>query len=79
MSLSRPCVHTLPDQPDLHRLIGLVGVDLHMEDVAQDITYYSSNQDSYAFIITTQGETHCVDLCLILGQKTCGHDGELSQ
>ncbi|CAG5123241.1 unnamed protein product, partial [Candidula unifasciata] len=57
MSLSQPCVHTLPDQPDLHHLIGLVGVDLHMEDVAQDVTYYSHADNSYAFIVTTQGYT----------------------
>ncbi|CAL1540838.1 unnamed protein product [Lymnaea stagnalis] len=57
MSLSQPCVHTLPDKPDLHHLIGLVGIDLHMEDVAQDVTYYSHADNSYAFIVTSQGYT----------------------
>ncbi|KAK3767134.1 hypothetical protein RRG08_018006 [Elysia crispata] len=57
MSLSQACVHTLPDQPELRQLIGLVGVDLHMEDVVQDITYYSHADSSYAFIISTQGFT----------------------
>ena len=56
MSLSQTCIHTLPDQPDLHHLIGLVGMDLHMEDVAQDVTYYSYADSSYAFIITPQGK-----------------------
>lgn len=56
MSLSQPCVHTLPDKPDLHHLIGLVGIDLHMEDVVQDVTYYSHADNSYAFIVTSQGE-----------------------
>uniref|UniRef100_A0A2C9KVH0 Cache domain-containing protein n=1 Tax=Biomphalaria glabrata TaxID=6526 RepID=A0A2C9KVH0_BIOGL len=57
MSLSQPCVHTLPDKPDLHHLIGLVGIDLHMEDVVQDVTYYSHADNSYAFIVTSQGYT----------------------
>ncbi|XP_012946227.1 VWFA and cache domain-containing protein 1 isoform X2 [Aplysia californica] len=57
MSLSQTCIHTLPDQPDLQHLIGLVGMDLHMEDVAQDITYYSYADSSYAFIVTPQGFT----------------------
>ncbi|GFO03081.1 vwfa and cache domain-containing protein 1, partial [Plakobranchus ocellatus] len=54
MSLSQACVHTLPDVPDLRHLIGLVGVDLHMEDVVQDITYYSHADSSYAFIISSK-------------------------
>ena len=55
LSLSQACIHTLPDQPELRHLIGLVGVDLHMEDVVQDITYYSHADSSYAFIISTKG------------------------
>lgn len=33
----------------------MVGVDLHMEDIAQDITYYNNDDQSYAFLISTQG------------------------
>ena len=36
--------------------MGMVGVDLHMEDIVQDITYYNNNDQSYAFLITTHGE-----------------------
>ena len=32
-------------------------MDLHMVDVAQDITYYSYADSSYAFILTPQGYT----------------------
>lgn len=49
MSISQACIH----EGDL---IGVVGVDLHMEDIAQDITYFNQEEDSYAFIINTDGE-----------------------
>lgn len=57
ISLNQPCFHTTMGQPDKTQLIGMVGVDLHMEDVAQDITYYNNNDQSYAFLITTEGYT----------------------
>lgn len=50
MSISQACIHD-------GDLIGVVGVDLHMEDIAQDITYFNQEEDSYAFIINTDGYT----------------------
>ena len=49
MSISQACIHD-------GDLIGVVGVDLHMEDIAQDITYFNQEEDSYAFIINTDGK-----------------------
>ncbi|GAB1599475.1 VWFA and cache domain-containing protein 1-like isoform X3 [Argonauta hians] len=50
MSISQACIHD-------GTLIGVVGVDLHMEDIAQDITYFNQEESSYAFIINTDGYT----------------------
>jgi hypothetical protein len=32
-----------------------MGVDLHMEDIVQDVTYYDEMDGSYAFIINSEG------------------------
>lgn len=50
MSISQPCFHG-------KELIGIMGVDLHMEDVVQDVTYYNQELNSYIFLITTEGYT----------------------
>ncbi|XP_076463028.1 VWFA and cache domain-containing protein 1-like [Babylonia areolata] len=57
LSISQPCFHAPVSQPDKLQLMGMVGVDLHMEDIAQDITYYNNDDQSFAFLITTQGYT----------------------
>lgn len=48
LSISQPCFYE-------GSAVGVVGVDLHMEDIAQDITYYNQGDGSYAFIIDTAG------------------------
>lgn len=50
MSISQPCFHG-------KELIGIMGVDLHMEDVVQDVTYYNQDINSYIFLINTDGKT----------------------
>ncbi|KAL8604767.1 hypothetical protein ACOMHN_017726 [Nucella lapillus] len=57
LSISQPCFHSPVNQPERLQLMGMVGVDLHMEDIVQDITYYNNDDQSYAFLITTQGFT----------------------
>ena len=54
MSISQPCFHG-------KELIGIMGVDLHMEDVVQDVTYYNQEINSYIFFINTDGKmlSHC--------------------
>lgn len=37
--------------------IGMSGVDLHMEDLVQDITYFNQADNSYAFMINEKGYT----------------------
>ena len=56
LSISQPCFHSPVSHPERLQLMGMVGVDLHMEDIVQDITYYNNNDQSYAFLITTHGE-----------------------
>ena len=56
LSISQPCFHSPVSQPERLELMGMVGVDLHMEDIVQDITYYNNNDQSYAFLITTHGK-----------------------
>ncbi|XP_061168196.1 VWFA and cache domain-containing protein 1-like [Saccostrea echinata] len=50
MSISQPCFHG-------KELIGIMGIDLHMEDVVQDVTYYNQDINSYVFLINTDGYT----------------------
>ncbi|KAH3694838.1 hypothetical protein DPMN_082279 [Dreissena polymorpha] len=50
MSISMACLHN--KEP-----IGVSGVDLHMEDLVQDITYFNQADSSYAFMITDTGYT----------------------
>lgn len=50
MSISMACLHY--KEP-----IGISGVDLHMEDLVQDITYFNQADNSYAFMINEDGYT----------------------
>lgn len=48
MTISQSCYHN-------DKLIGIMGVDLHMEDIVQDVTYFDEMDGSYAFIINSDG------------------------
>ncbi|XP_052058181.1 VWFA and cache domain-containing protein 1-like [Mytilus californianus] len=50
ITISQTCFHN-------NKVIGIMGVDLHMEDIVQDITYYDEMDGSYAFVITSEGYT----------------------
>ena len=51
VSLTQPCYH-------LDHLIGAVGMDIHLADLAEDVTYFNlPGGRSYAFIIDTSGLT----------------------
>lgn len=50
MSITQTCFHN-------EEVIGIMGVDLHMEDIVQDVTYYDEMDGSYAFIINAEGYT----------------------
>ncbi|XP_055956054.1 VWFA and cache domain-containing protein 1 [Patella vulgata] len=54
LTISQPCFHIFKDE---YKLIGMVGIDLHVEDIVQDITYYNQDGQSYTFIVTTDGYT----------------------
>lgn len=57
MSISQPCFHG-------KELIGIMGVDLHMEDVVQDVTYYNQELNSYIFLITTEGKFKLINVVI---------------
>ena len=48
MSLTRPCFSN-------GQLIGIVGLDVNMADVLEDVTYFEEGDLSYAFMIDDQG------------------------
>ncbi|ESO86641.1 hypothetical protein LOTGIDRAFT_128750, partial [Lottia gigantea] len=54
LTLSQPCFHKYKEKS---KLIGMVGVDLHVEDIVQDVTYYNQDGQSYSFIVTVDGFT----------------------
>lgn len=41
-----------------------MGVDLHMEDVVQDVTYYNQELNSYIFLITTEGKFKWINVVI---------------
>lgn len=50
LSMSQACLHNgVP--------IGVSGVDLHMEELVQEITYYNQGDGSYAFMVNVNGYT----------------------
>lgn len=49
MSITQPCFYN--DQ-----VIGIVGIDLHMGDLVEDITYHQQDRSSYSFLINTEGK-----------------------
>lgn len=40
------------------------GVDLHMEDIVQDVTYYNQELNSYIFLITTEGKFKWINVVI---------------
>lgn len=48
MSLTRPCYAN--DQ-----VLGIVGLDMNMADILEDVTYFEEGDRSYAFLIDNQG------------------------
>ncbi|XP_070564445.1 VWFA and cache domain-containing protein 1-like [Ptychodera flava] len=50
MTITQTCYYN-------NRLLGIVGVDLNMGDVLEDVTYFEEGELSYAFMIDNQGYT----------------------
>lgn len=48
LSIAKPCLHR-------GHVIGVIGVDAHLSDVAEDVTSYNPVPNSYSFIVDTQG------------------------
>ena len=44
-----PCYHD-------DKLLGVMGVDIHLGDVVDGITYFSHDKNAYAFLIDKTGE-----------------------
>ena len=51
LSMSQPCLHN--GSP-----IGVSGIDLHMADIVQEITYYNQDDGSYAFMVNENGKAN---------------------
>ena len=49
LTISQPCLHN--GSP-----IGVSGIDLHMEDLVQEVTYYNQGDGSYAFVVNEKGK-----------------------
>ena len=51
MSISQTCIIN-------DKVIGIVGMDVNMADLLEDITYFEKGEQSYAFLINHQGKTN---------------------
>ncbi|XP_071440186.1 VWFA and cache domain-containing protein 1 isoform X2 [Hetaerina americana] len=50
ISMTKPCFH-------LGDVVGVVGMDLHLSDLMEDITYFNNYGSTYSFIINKEGFT----------------------
>ena len=48
VSVTQPCYH-------VDYFIGILGMDLHLPDLVEDLTYFSQTGGRYAFIIDDHG------------------------
>ncbi|CAH1774319.1 unnamed protein product [Owenia fusiformis] len=53
MSITWPCFSEGRLSPK--KVIGIMGLDIDMADIVQDITYYNTDMSSYAFLLNTDG------------------------
>lgn len=51
MTVSRPCYFG-------NLLLGVVGVDVNLAYILEDVTYYQDSLASYTFLIDNKGESH---------------------
>ncbi len=49
MSVTQTCIIN-------DKVIGIVGLDINMADLLEDITYFEKGEKSYAFLINNQGK-----------------------
>ncbi|XP_078657688.1 VWFA and cache domain-containing protein 1-like isoform X1 [Branchiostoma floridae x Branchiostoma belcheri] len=55
LSITQPVYYTKGEND--HLLLGIVGIDLSMADLMEDMTYYEEGQSTYAFVIDKNGYT----------------------
>lgn len=48
VSVTQPCYH-------VDYFIGILGMDLHLPDLVEDLTYFSQRGGRYAFIVDNHG------------------------
>lgn len=51
MTVSRPCYFG-------NLLLGVVGVDVNLAYILEDVTYYQDSLASYTFLIDNKGQSH---------------------
>ncbi|XP_074642229.1 VWFA and cache domain-containing protein 1-like [Tubulanus polymorphus] len=54
MSITQPCFYNSYYK---NEVIGIVGIDLHVGDAVEDVTYYENDKMAYSFLINTDGYT----------------------
>ena len=50
ITITLPCFHK-------GNFIGVVGTDIHVEDLLSDITFFNQGQSTYAFVVSNSGRT----------------------
>ena len=50
ITITLPCFHN-------GNFIGVVGTDIHVEDLLSDITFFNQGQSTYAFVVSNSGRT----------------------
>lgn len=56
-----PCFHS-------SRLLGMVGLDVHLGEIVEDVTYFAKNKNAEAFLIDHHGQLSCIacdSLCIL--------------
>ena len=49
MSITQPTFYN-------EHVIGITGIDLHLGDLVEDVTYYDNDRSAYSFLIDTDGK-----------------------
>ena len=68
-----PCFHD--DQ-----MIGVVGLDIHLADIVEDVTYFTAPQkNAYVFLMDINGMTHNCDMSKLCENAKCNYNRHISK
>jgi hypothetical protein len=49
LTMSHPCIY-------LNDIVGVVGIDIELSDLVEDVTYFNNYGTTYSFMITKDGK-----------------------